>query len=163
MAIKKNRSVSFSLSTKVYSFESIVNTAYSFLDRAHVFLDGDPKTQVKLLLKIKESCSLSPEKIKGEFHNELLEQDLRLRLARDNRKLREYIVGQALFGASPEGVQSAEATEDDELDKILERELKALEDEEKKATKGTKDPLGVLTTWNEKKGKKQTKNNGKRK
>lgn len=162
MAIKKRASAVFSLNPKVYSLESIVNAAYAFLDKAHVFLDGDPKTKIKVLLKAKESRDLSAEDLKGEFHNALLEQDLRLRLAKDNKKLREYIVGQALFGASPEQADDAAST-DEELDKILERELKALEEEEKKAAKNKKDPLGVMTAWGEKKEKKKASQKKKRK
>lgn len=162
MAVNKKESAVFSVNPKVYSFESIVNAAYAFLDKAHVFLDGDPKTKIKVSLKAKESCTLSAEDLKGEFHNALLEQDLRLRLAKDNKKLREYIVGQALFGASPEQADDI-ASGDDELDKILERELKALEEEEKKAVKNKKDPFGVLTAWDEKKGKKKNTAKKKRK
>lgn len=162
MAIKKRESVVFSVNSKVYSFESIVNTAYAFLDKTHVFLDGDPKTKIKVSLKAKESCALSAQDLKGEFHNALLEQDLRLRLAKDNKKIREYIVGQALFGASPEQAGDTAST-DEELDKILERELKALEEEEKKAVKNKKDPLGVLTSWDEKKTKKAAPQKKKRK
>lgn len=161
MAIKKRESVVFSVNSKVYLFESIVNAAYAFLDKAHVFLDGDPKTKIKVSLKAKESCTLSAQDLKGEFHNALLEQDLRLRLAKDNKKLREYIVGQALFGASPEQANDVTST-DEELDKILERELKALEEEEKKTVKNKKDPLGVLTAWDAKNTKKSASKKNKK-
>lgn len=153
--MKNKEELSFSLNANIYSFESILGAAYSFLDRAYIFLDGDPKKNIKVVLKLKkESSGLNPESLKGEFLNELLGQSLRLKLAKDNKKIQEYIVGQALFGASPEQAQSENVNEDDELDKILERELKALEEEEKNAAKDKKDPLGVLTSWDEKGVKK---------
>lgn len=155
MSIKNKGSVLFSVNAKMYPFESVLGAAYSFLDRAHVFLDGDPSAQIKVQLKLKkEAADLSPEYLRGEFYNELLGQNLRAKLTKDNKKLREYIVGQALFGASPESAQPSIAQQDDELDKILERELKALEEEEKKNSKAAEDPLGVLTAWDQKKKKK---------
>lgn len=159
MATKEKGVVCFSVNTKVYHFESILAVAYSFLDRVHVFLDGDPKKQIKICLKLKKEASGDDlESVKGEFHNELLGQDLRMQLAKDNKKLREYIVGQALFGASPAQTQSNVVSQDDELDKILERELKALEEEAAAhAGKPANDPLNVLTGWEERSKKRSSK------
>lgn len=149
--------IKFEVNSKIFPIETVQNTAYIFIDRVFVFLDGDPKYKVKIFLKGKEKMSARQlEAVAGEFNNELLNQILRLQIAKNNKKLQEYIVGQALFGASPEQI-SAEGHDnsDNELDKILERELKALEKEERNM-KNKRDPMGVLIPW-EKKNKKKCK------
>lgn len=157
----KNNGVNFKINVKFYSFESVLNAAHVFIDKFYVFFDGDPKLTVSVFLKPKKETASRKELIKsaGEFSNEILNQELRLRLAKNNKQLREYIVGQALFGASPEQISRKEDAGEKELDKILEKELKALEAEEKKAAKkektGKKDPLNILAPWAGKGGKKK--------
>lgn len=151
-----NGNLMFNVNARFYPLDAILNTAFLFIDRCYVFLDGDPKKSINIQLKGKNDLSAKQlSNLKGEFNNELLNQILRVKLAKDNKKLREYMVGQALIGASPErpAADSSQNT-DKELDKILERELKALEEEEKKST-SKKDPMEILKPW--KKSKTKTK------
>lgn len=151
----KDNVIEFHINAKFYPLDAVTNASYVFIDRAFILLDGDPKSKIKICLKGKEKLSDKQlEILAGEFNNELLNQILRVQIAKNNKKLQEFIVGQALFGASPEQVSSGSCDKgDDELDKILERELKALEVEENRSN-DKEDPMGVLTPW-EKKGKKK--------
>src|SRR3989338_3662803 len=125
----KENAITFNITSKLYPIDIILNTAYIFVDRCYVFLDGDPASVVKINLK-----------------------------GKNNKKLREYIVGQALIGASPEqpAADSGQNT-DEELDRILERELKALEKEEKKESASKSDPMGILKPWKKDKIKAKRK------
>ncbi len=121
-----------SLNPKIYPLEAIYGACYVFIDRAYLFLDGDPKEEVKVYIKGKSN--LSPKKLEalaGEFENELLNYTLRLALAKNTRKVRETIVEKALFSALPQ-------------EKIREDEEVVEED-----------PLGIAVPWEEKYGKKK--------
>lgn len=154
----KANNLAFEINPKLYPMDAILNTAYTFIDRCYVFLNGDPKKRISVQLKGKNNLSAKQlNDLKGEFNNELLNQILRAKIAKDNKKLREYIVGQALMGASPEqpAADSGQNT-DEELDKILERELKALEEEESKSA-SKKDPMKILKPWKKRKEKSKRK------
>ena len=157
----KNKEIIYSVNTNLYSLEVIRGAAFVFTDRAHIFLQNDGKKYIKACIKLKENSEIGQnidKKLKslaGEFNNEMLNQALRKELGEQNKNIREYIVSQALFGASPESVnQKPQKDSDEELDKLLEKELKALEEEEKKSK--TKDPHKILVPW-EKKNKSKSK------
>lgn len=123
------------LSSKIYPLEAVLNACYVFIDRAYVFLDRDRKNK-DILVSIKGKHKLSRkdlEALSGEFMNELLHCALRLQISRNNKKIREYIVGRALFFALPVSVQPVS--------------------DEKSVYK--KDPLGIAATWEEKYGSKK--------
>jgi hypothetical protein len=138
------KEIESSINTKIYPLAAIYQAAYFFLDKVYVFLDGEPKKEIKVLMKLKSaSDDGSPrlgsgqaltkttlaelEKIAGEFYNELLNQLLREKVNATNAKIREYIVAQALYSAVPNEV--------DEL-------LKEVEEED-----WQEDPLGIAKTW----------------
>ena len=124
------------LNTKVYPLEIILNTCYSFIDRIYFFLDADSKgNNIKISFKEKKKLSQAQLKsLRGEFMNELLYNALRSQTATNNKKIREYIIGRALY-ATP----------------ILSPNL-GLEPEE--ALDYKNDPLGIAVPWEEKYGKK---------
>jgi len=129
--------VIFNVNGKVYPLEAIYGASYTFLDRAYVFLDGDPNKIIRIYLKGKEKFSQKDlEKLVGEFSNELLNYALRIKIAERNKRIREYIVGTALFSANPDlGAEDLLGKEEEELD-------------------WKKDPLGIAKPWEEKFGKK---------
>jgi len=136
----KENQIVFWLNSKNYSLEAIYSTAYVFLDRAYVFLDGDPEKEVSVCLKGKEKLnSLQLEAMEGEFLNELLNCLLRFKITQNNQKIREYIVASALVSGFPRELMSqspfAEAGEDSWED----------------------DPLGIAVPWEEKNEKKAGK------
>lgn len=155
------REVIYSIETDLYPLEVIRGASFVFSDRAHISLQSNGKKNINVRMKLKEESEKAEaleKKLKylaGEFNNELLNQALRKDLGEQNKNIREYIVSQALFGASPESVnQKSQQETDEELDKLLEKELKALEKEEKNAQ--SKDPHKILVPW-EKKNKTKPK------
>ena len=132
--INKNQ-VIFYLSVKIYSLEAIYGAAYVFIDRAYLFLDSCSEKKIAVFLKGKNKLSRKQlEALKGDFLNELLDYAFRIKLSRNSRKLREFIVGQALVSAYG----------DDEV--VQENEI-GYED----------DPLGIAVSWEDKYGAKPKK------
>ena len=127
--------IMFKLDTKTYPLEAIYSTAYVFLDKAYIFLDGDPKKEIAVCLKGKKKLnSKELKELEGEFHNELLNYLLRVNIAKRNKKIREVIVGTALVSSLSFSELPANDSEDNYLD----------------------DPLGITVPWEEKYGKKKT-------
>jgi len=125
--VSKNQII-IKVNPKIYPLEAIYGAAYVFLDRAYLFLDGNPEKEVIVTLKGKEK--MTERKLKnlaGEFYNELLNCALRQKISQNNQKIREYIVSQALLSAI----------------------------EEEKEEEWQKDPLGIAVPWEEKYGKKK--------
>lgn len=124
--------VEFEINPRIYPLECVLNTCYIFLDRFFVFLDGDPKSKIKVTLKSKEATS--PKQLAGfmgEFNNELLNQSMRLRLVKETKKIQEQIISRALAGALPkEHLNKPPQINEEEIERIIERELKVLEDQE---------------------------------
>ena len=89
----------FTLNAKIYPLEAILNCCYSFVDKAYIFLDSDPKTKnIKVTLKQKSGSNNKNTRIlRGEFMNELLYSLIRQTVSKNNKKIREYIVGRALY------------------------------------------------------------------
>lgn len=123
------------LNPKLYPLQALYGAAYVFLDRAYIYLDGDPKKEVYLHLKGKKKLTDNQMKtLADEFLNELFNYSFRYQIAKDNRKIREYIVGAALVGASGENVEES-----------------TIEPEEKD---WQNDPLGIAVPWEEKYSKR---------
>jgi His-Xaa-Ser system protein HxsD len=136
----KNNAITFWLDSKIYSMESIYNTAYVFLDRAYVYLDGDPEKEIEVHLKGKEKLDGKKlEALQGEFLNELLNFLLRWEVARNNQKIREYIVASALVSSLPSEFLSQT--------NLAEAETASWKE----------DPLGIAVPWEEKRKKRSTK------
>jgi len=120
----------FKPNTKIYPLEVVLSTAYLFVDRAYVFLQtkGD---DIEISLKGKKKTSLKQLKvIKGEFYNELLNCALRLKIAKRNKDIRQYIIQRALFSAASNSVDDLSSDGDNEY---------------------KEDPLNIAVPWEEKK------------
>jgi len=130
----ENNSVNLLVDTKIYPLEAICKVGYIFVDQAYVFFDSGPFGKVKVSLKAKKKTTKKElESLKGEFLNELLHYTLRINLSRENKKIRQYIVEQAIFSAA-EG-------EDSILNDL-----------------SFDDPLGIAIPWEEKYGNNEKKN-----
>ena len=127
-----------SLDKGLYPLDAIYGAAYIFIDRAYLFLNrvGDTIT-VHFTPRLPDVDQDTLQAIAGEFANELLNQVLRKRIARENQGILETIVTQALAGASgataPMGLPGHE--EDDDLDFL-------------------DDPLGIAVPWEDRFKKK---------
>jgi len=115
---------------KMYSLDAIFGAAYVLLGRAWVHLDRDRKGQIVVTLKSKKAAARDElQRLSDDFENELVDQVVRLQLAKKHVKLREMIVGRAMFGAT--GVGAEQTGVGDGADDYL------------------ADPLGIAVPWEE--------------
>lgn len=120
------------VNSELYPLEAIYGACYVFLDKAYLRLSGDPKKEINVSIKPKEKEGKKKlEEISGDFLNELLNYSLRCKISSNNRKIREYIIGKALYSSLPQG-------------SIIEKK------EEGKKEDWEKDELGITTPWEEK-------------
>jgi len=130
----KNNTIRFVFDIDNYSKEALYGAAYVFLDKAYLFLDNKSSKKIEISLKGKKKLNKNQlENLKGEFLNELLNYTVRINLSKNNKKIREYVISQALFSAFGD-------------DDVEEDEIK-YED----------DPLGIAIPWEDKYGKKTIK------
>ncbi len=124
------------LDPKIYPLEAILNCCYSFIDRAYVYLDKNKKQDhIDVFLKGKGKLSNGQwEALKGEFLNELLYSTVRYQISKNNKNIREYIIGRALYNTP---FSTA-------VDQPKQKKLDYLED-----------PLGIAIPWEKKYGKKR--------
>ena len=92
--------IKFTLDTNIYSQEAIISACYRFIDNAYIFLDQLKAGKISVSIKGKKSISIKQlQLLKDQFFNELLFIAERLNAAKRNKKIREFIVGRALFSA----------------------------------------------------------------
>lgn len=127
------------VNSKIYPLEAILNACYVFIDRAYFFLDSNSKAEnIYVFLKGKGRSSEGKfNSLRGEFMNELLHCALRCKLSKENKKIREYIIGRALYSASPSLKEEV----------LLGKSSKELDYKE--------DSLGIAIPWEEKYSKKR--------
>ena len=111
--VEKNKNqIKILVNPKLYSLEAVYGAAYVFLDKAYLRLDGNPEKEITVQIKSKENLNKKGlENLAGDFLNELLNYSLRCRISKNNKKIREYIVGTALLFASGEDLE--EKTKED--------------------------------------------------
>lgn len=133
------------LDTKVYPLEAIYGASYVFIDKVYIFLESAKKGKIMATFRSKAGTSAKMLKaLAGEFMNELLNYALRVGLSKENKKIRQYLVEQALFAAA--GVSQADSGVQSE--KFSETGLGySFED----------DPLGIAIPWEEKYGQSRAK------
>ncbi|KKS25988.1 MAG: hypothetical protein UU87_C0005G0015 [Parcubacteria group bacterium GW2011_GWA2_42_11] len=117
---------------KIYPLEAVYGAAYVFVDRAYLFLEPAGNNKVAITFQLKSGANGKLPAIAGEFNNELLNYAFRLNLAKENKKIRQYIIEQALFAAAETPAEEFSASglgygEED-------------------------DPLGIAVPWEEKYG-----------
>ena len=123
----KNNTIKFLVNLQDYPLEAIYGAVYVFLDKSYIFIDTQSVKKIEVSLRGKKKLTKKQlDNLKGEFLNELLNYTVRINLSKHNKRIREYIISQALFSAS-EGEENKE------------NEVK-YED----------DPLGIAIPWEEK-------------
>jgi len=86
------------IDTKVFSKDIILKSAYNFLDKGYFFFKHDSDGNIILQFTKKQDVDIAPEKVIGEFSDELLDVYLRDKLEKDNKVIREAIVEKAING-----------------------------------------------------------------
>jgi len=157
-SISKKKSIDLVFDSKIYPLEAIYIASYIFIDNFYIFLDGDPNSKIKVKLTPKTNNSSSNQNLnntKEEFLNELLNCTLRYRISKENKNLREFILGTALLGSVGKLNPSEDFFEDE---RSLAKELEQLQaadeiiSDENEDENGVvfDDPLGIAVPWEEK-------------
>lgn len=119
----------FIVNTKLYPLEALLATSYLFIEKAYIILQSKGKDIVEVKFTEKKGGEIKDiEELKGEFYNELLNNALRLSVAKRNKIIRQCIVHKALFSAFSGSETLAPDTTADYND----------------------DPLGIAIPWEEK-------------
>jgi His-Xaa-Ser system protein HxsD len=157
----KDDMISFTINPKIYSLETIYSTAYVFLDRAYIKLDGDPEKEIIIQIKLKKSQDKKDtkeilEQISNEFLNELINYSDYHTRAKASKTLRETLLQKSLFelatyknqlNSPPTPNQNVcEEDYDEEFNKILEE----IENDDSP----DEDPDDIAIPWEEKYGRK---------
>ena len=82
----------------VYLDEAVFRTCYLFTDRCYLFLESDGPGHLVVRFRHRQADA-DLHRIVGEFGNELINQRLRLELARETHDLRQLIVTRAFADA----------------------------------------------------------------
>lgn len=130
-------SVHVRLDEGVHPLEAVYAAAYTFIDRAYVFVDRPDAGKLRVVLAPKKGAAdeAALRAMLGELSNELLSAAYRHALTRENRATIEAVTMQAIAGAM--GPPSLDELEDfDFSDDAFE------------------DPLGIAQSWEEKYQKK---------
>lgn len=84
------------IDTTIYDRDAVFQACYRFTDRCHLFLSRSRDSPSTLVLAMSAKHSQSDLKaLAGDLCNELIDQQLRSRLAREAGPIRELIVAQA--------------------------------------------------------------------
>jgi len=86
---------------KIYPLEAVKGACYTFTDTAFAEIEQISKGKLQVILTPKKESKIPAQNIRGEFLNELLHHALRLKIAKNNNSIREYIVTRALAAANP--------------------------------------------------------------
>ena len=95
--IIEGEQMEFLIDTQIFSKDIVLKAAYNFLDQGYFFFQLDENKNIILQFTAKEWVNEKLEKIIGEFSDELLAVHLRDKLEKDNKTIRETIIGKALL------------------------------------------------------------------
>ncbi len=135
----------------LYPADVLFGTAFGFLDRAYLHLDVQDADRIKVEIEARPGTRFSLDELVGEFKNELVNQALRVKLAKQTEKVRTMIVGRAIADAIP--VEGAPAPAVPALPDLPPEVAKLLAEEED-SLDFLDDPLGIAVPWEDKYGKK---------
>ncbi|MCK5343555.1 MAG: hypothetical protein KAR20_09125 [Candidatus Heimdallarchaeota archaeon] len=96
----KDGSVTFKVNPNVYPMGVIFQAADVFIEKAYVYVDGDPEKEISVTLKPKDDKA-NVEDYAGEFNNELVNYAAYFVRSQVNRDVREAMLKRAFFSVSP--------------------------------------------------------------
>lgn len=102
------------ISSDIYSRDCVLNTAYTFLDRAYILVDRD-QNYFLIELRPKDSEQQAGARISqlaGEFQNELLNQEIRKTVMNRTCNVRELILARAMYSSYIEEPQLPEQSDE---------------------------------------------------
>ncbi len=133
----------FEIDTNFYPQDAVYSVAYLLLEKYNIKLRSDKKSRIIMHLTSDEKLSKTEvDELMRRIEQELINQTLRLRIAKENKKLREYILGKALLGAQFGTIDDSNQPDETTGDYI-------------------DDPLGIATPWEEQKKTASTKKRSK--
>lgn len=141
-----------------FSLDAVRYAAHAVSGPAFVFLKMSGKNTVTVELTSKKIPPESAAVLKNGFLSELADEKLREAVSGGNRELREFLILKALSGPgkpaeSPDsGLTAEQEKELEELIAQVEKEIKM-----DSRSGGSKDPLGITRTWEDKYGAKNRK------
>lgn len=100
MGKNSSKEIKIEINPRLYPLEAIYASALLFLEENYLRLDGNLKDKVIVFLEPKNRKNQKKAKnLKKEFLNQLLNNTLRIKIAKQNKKLRETILNTVLFRA----------------------------------------------------------------
>lgn len=125
------------IDSKIFSKDIVLKAAYNFLDKGYFFFSLDENNNLILQFTAKSWIKESPEIIIWEFSDEVLSVYLRDKLEKDNKDIREKIVGAAIANSLESqnyveiNTDIVENSEQDQIDfdKDIEDILKEIEND----------------------------------
>ena len=96
--VVENKQFELLIDTEIFSKDVALKAAYNFLDKGYFFFALNADKNLVLQFTAKEDVNEDPKTIIGEFSDELLAVHLRDKLEKDNKVIRETIIGKALLG-----------------------------------------------------------------
>lgn len=85
----------------IYSLDSIFNSAILYLDKFYFYLDEASEGKIKIQIKAKKE-ELNLNKLINDFKNELINSELRIRISKENKNVREMIVSAIVYRTESE-------------------------------------------------------------
>jgi His-Xaa-Ser system protein HxsD len=136
---RRKNQIRWTIGLATYPLDAVYGACYVFLDRCYVFLDRPDRRRILVTLRARAAAGAPAlEALAGDFAAELLHQVLRVRIAERTGKLREMIIGRALYSA---GAGPDEETVAGPPEPLPGADADYLED-----------PLGIAIPWEEKYG-----------
>lgn len=150
----RDGSVVITFHKDLYPKDVLFGTAFTFLERCYVHLDLDDKGHYVVTLRPKPDYrNIGLEALAGEFQNEMVNEALRFRLARQTAQVRNEIVKRAIGQSLPPPEEKPQAKGEPGLPLDLPPEIAKILAEEDENLDFLEDPLGIAIPWEEKYGK----------
>jgi His-Xaa-Ser system protein HxsD len=84
----------FLVSTNIYELQAFLKAAYKFTDRSYIHIEFASETNYRVRIKSKKATG-DIQSLAGEFCNELIDQTLRISIARETEPVRNLILANA--------------------------------------------------------------------
>ena len=148
-----NNTATITLNPKIYSLDCIYSASYVLLDKAYIFLKGDPTKEI--LVDIKPKQKTNPEQIALAFIDELINYADYAQRAQKTKKIRETLLQRALI-TNDSTLLSKDVQTNDPV--CFDKEPIPFEED----TDYLEDPEEIAVPWEEKYGKQSKDSSDKR-